>query len=655
MQPIISSPERSADVAPGIPVRFLAEPLRSWSGTLSEYPRNASVAMLFEEIANEHPNAVALVYGDVELTYNELNGRANRLAHRLRLAGVETETLVACCLDRSVEMIVAFLAVLKAGGAYVPLDAAYPKARRDLILEDTSNPLILTTKSLASSLRPNDPSGIIFVDDESEGSPATEQNLQPTAGPTNLAYVLYTSGSTGRPKGVMVEHRGIVRLVRNTNYCHFGPDETFLQFAPPSFDASTFEIWGALLNGSRLVLIPKESSSLADLISAVCKHGVTTLWLTAGLFHLMVEEHPNDLQTLRQLLAGGDVLSPRHVRLFLQHAPATTLINGYGPTENTTFTCCHIMHAGDSFSDSIPIGKPISNTRVYILDENMNPVAPGETGELYAAGDGVARGYLNDPNTTAAKFLTDPFAQEPHERMYRTGDLARWRPDGTIEFLGRMDSQLKILGHRIEPGEIEAVLHRNGHVKQTCVIARTENGSKRLIAYFVPSESGPTPEQLREFAASHVPQHMVPAFFVAVQSFPLSENGKVDRAALAKLELASKPEPAPGGAPSSELERTLAQLWQRILKVQNVGLDDNFFDLGGDSLLLVAVHSNLQKLLQTEIPLTDLFEFSTIRKLARHLSHTESKTAIASDSKERAQRQREAFTRFRSRRSGGES
>jgi non-ribosomal peptide synthetase component F len=313
------------------------------------------------------------------------------------------------------------------------------------------------------------------------------------------------------------------------------------------------------------------------------------------------------------------------------------------------------MHAGDSFSDSIPIGKPISNTRVYILDENMNPVAPGETGELYAAGDGVARGYLNDPDTTAAKFLTDPFAQEPHERMYRTGDLARWRPDGTIEFLDRMDSQLKILGHRIEPGEIEAVLHRNGHVKQTCVIARTENGSKRLIAYFVPSESGPTPEQLREFAASHVPQHMVPAFFVAVQSFPLSENGKVDRAALAKLELASKPEPAPGGAPSSELERTLAQLWQRILKVQNVGLDDNFFDLGGDSLLLVAVHSNLQKLLQTEIPLTDLFEFSTIGKLAQHLGHTESKTAIASDSKERAQRQREAFTRFRTRRSGGES
>jgi amino acid adenylation domain-containing protein len=655
MQPIISSPERSADVAPVMPVRFLPEPLRNWSGTSSEYPRNASVAMLFEEIANEYPSSVALVYGDVELTYKELNRRANRLAHRLRLSGVDTETMVVCCLDRSVEMIVAFLAVLKAGGAYVPVDPAYPKARLDLILDDAGKPLILATKSLASSLRLNSPGGIIFVDDESEGHSATEENLQRSAGPTNLAYVMYTSGSTGRPKGVMVPHRGIVRLVRGTNYCHFGPDETFLQFAPPSFDASTFEIWGALLNGSRLVLMPKESSSLADLVSGVRKHGVTTLWLTAGLFHLMVEEHADDLQTLRQLLAGGDVLSPRHVRLFLEHAPATTLINGYGPTENTTFTCCHIMHAGDSFSDSIPIGKPISNTGVYILDQNMNPVAPGETGELYTAGDGVARGYLNDPDTTAAKFLTDPFVEEPHQRMYRTGDLARWGSDGTIEFLGRMDSQEKILGHRIEPGEIEAALQRHGRVKQACVIARTENAGKRLIAYFVPSDSAPTPEELREFAASQLPQHLVPAFFVALESFPLSEHGKIDRAALANLELASRPGPTAQGAPDSELELALAKLWQRVLKVQNVGLDDNFFDLGGDSLLLVAVHSNLQKLLQTEIPVTDLFEFSTIRKLAQHLGHTESKIATPSDSKERAQRQREAFTRFRGRRSGGDS
>jgi amino acid adenylation domain-containing protein len=655
MPPIISSPDRSAELAPGMRVRFLPEPLRRWAGTSSEYPRAASVATLFEEISSKHPDAVALVQGDVELTYTQLNKRANRLAHRLQSAGVVTETLVACCLDRSIEMIVAFLAALKAGGAYVPLDPMYPEARLDMILEDTGKPLILTTKSQAASLRSFNSTRTILIDDESEGSSATEANPQRSAGPTNLAYVMYTSGSTGRPKGVMVEHRGIVRLVRATNYCHFGPDETFLQFAPPSFDASTFEIWGALLNGSRLVLMPQESSSLEDLARAVRKHRVTTLWLTAGLFHLMVDQHPDGLRTLRQLLAGGDVLSPRHVRRLLEHSPETVLINGYGPTENTTFTCCHPMRAGDSLPDSVPIGRPIFNSRVYILDEDMRPVAPGHAGELYAAGDGLARGYLNDPHTTAAKFLTDPFADDSHQRMYRTGDLARWRPDGTIEFLGRMDSQVKVLGYRIEPAEIESVLQRHGHVKQACVIARTENGSKRLVAYFVPAESGPTPEQLREFAASHLPQHMIPAFFVALESLPLSKHGKIDRAALVNLEIAPKQDHAPAGIPDSDLERALAQLWQRVLSVQHVSLDDNFFDLGGDSLLLVAVHSNLQKLLQREIPLTDLFEFSTIRKLAQHLGRAESQAAVASDSKQRAQQQREAFTRFRGRRPGGGS
>jgi non-ribosomal peptide synthetase component F len=303
----------------------------------------------------------------------------------------------------------------------------------------------------------------------------------------------------------------------------------------------------------------------------------------------------------------------------------------------------------------VPIGRPIANTRVYILDENMSPVAPGQVGELYAAGDGVARGYLNDPELTAAKFLADPFTDLAHERMYRTGDLARWRPDGTLEFLGRIDGQVKIHGHRIEPGEIEVALARHTGVKKVCVVARGENGSKRLAAYFVPATAGPSAEELREFAASYLPQHMVPNFFEALESLPLSENGKVDRAALANRELAAKPQAAHAGALSSELEHTITQLWQRVLNVQAVGLDDNFFDLGGDSLLLLATHSNLQKQLQIEIPLTDLFEFSTIRKLAKHLGQKRSAPAPVSELKDRAQRQREAFTRFRGRRSGGAS
>jgi amino acid adenylation domain-containing protein len=657
MHPITFSPDESANLAPPAAAKSLPEPLRTWCGTQTEYPRSSTVSSIFEEIAGLHPDSIALVQDDIHLTYKDLNQRANRLAYRLQQLGVKPDTLVGCCFERSIDMIVAMLAILKAGGAYVPLESAYPQARLRLILEDVGRPLIVSRKSLASVLFTQDFDRVVLLDDESD-RPSTEvgqQNPGTVAGPRSLAYVMYTSGSTGRPKGVMVEHRGILRLVRETNYCRFGREETFLQFAPMSFDASTFEIWGALLNGGRLVIMPPTSSSLADLVGAIRKYGVTTLWLTAGLFHVMVEEHPEGLQTLRQLLAGGDVLSPSHVRRFLEQAPSTTLINGYGPTENTTFTCCHAMHAGVSLPESIPIGKPISNTRVYLLDENRNPVSPGEIGELYTSGDGVARGYLNDPEATAAKFLFDPFAKEPNERMYRTGDLARWRPDGTLEFLRRVDNQVKILGYRIEPAEIETALQRHEQVKQACVVARSENGSKRLAAYFVPSNSGPTVDELRDFAALQLPQHMVPAFFIALPSLPLSANGKVDRAALSQLRIVSKQEVVKPDNARTEVEHVLVDLWKRVLNVPAVGLDDNFFDLGGDSLLLVAVHFNLQNSMQIEIPVTDLFEFTTIRKLANHLGHAESKSPTFSDTDERAQRQRKAFTRFRGRTSGGGS
>lgn len=655
MPPIIFSSDGTPKLSSAIRGGFLPEPMRTWSGTSTDYPRNATVISLFETISRQNPDNVALIQGDIELTYEELNKRANRLAHRLRLAGVTLETLVPCCLPRSIEMIVAYLAVLKAGGAYMPIDPAYPEARKNFMLEDAGKHVLLTRRSLVPSFQTSDSTQIVIVDDESEAFDlaGSEENPGQIAGPTNLAYVMYTSGSTGRPKGVMIEHRGIVRLVRGTNYCHFGPEETFLQFAPPSFDASTFEIWGALLNGGRLALMPQETSSLQDLLRAVRQYGVTTLWLTAGLFHVMVNEHPEGLQSLRQLLAGGDVLSARHARIFLEHAPETTLINGYGPTENTTFTCCHTMRAGGFLPESIPLGKPVANTRVYILDQDMNPVPPGEIGELYAGGDGVARGYLNSSETDSNKFLSDPFSDQK-QRMYRTGDLARWRNDGAVEFLGRVDDQVKILGHRIEPAEIESAILRHGQVKQVCVAARAENGSKRLVAYFVPAGSPPTVEELRNFVASQLPQPMVPAF-VPLPFLPLSQNGKVDRAALAELDVTSKSEPVATSIPETSLEHALAQLWQRILKVPKVGLDENFFDLGGDSLLLVAVHSNLQKNLNTEIPLTDLFEFPTIRKLAQHLRRTESTSAVPHYMKEIGQRQRGAFTRFRSRRSGGGS
>lgn len=647
----VGNRERGAFVGTELP-----EPLKAWSGTRTEYPREKSVATVFEEIVAASPNQVAVIFEDARLTYGELNCRANRLAHRLQRMGLTPETMVGCCLERSLDLIVALLGVLKAGGAYVPLDPLDPKERLEFLLEDTRTPLVLTQKALASTVLSGRNLPLLTLDQFELSSAKDDANPAAAAGPRSLAYVMYTSGSTGRPKGVMVENRAIVRLVRNTNYCRFGTDEVFLQFAPASFDASTFEIWGPLLNGGRLAIASPRATSLQDLGRLIGEYGVTTVWLSAGLFHLMVEQRLDDLRPLRQLLAGGDVLSSDHVQLFLEKLPHCSLVNGYGPTENTTFTCCHVMGAGERVPDSVPIGRPISNTQVYILDEQLHPVPAGRAGELYAAGDGLARGYLKDPEGTAAKFLKNPFSDGDADRIYRTGDLARWREDGTIEFLGRADYQVKILGYRIEPGEIETVLGKHPGVKQICVVPQTaDNGSKRLVAFYVASEySAACAGELREFASEKLPHYMVPAHFVALPSMPLSPNGKVDRAALSRMIIDSHGGTRTGESSETQLERTLAELWSRVLRA-SVGLDDNFFDIGGDSLLLVAVHSNLQKLLHTEIPITDLFEFTTIRKLAAHISEKEAAVPSFSAVQQQAQRQRDAFARFRETRTGGGS
>ena len=630
----------------------LREPFRTWNETRTDYPRDKTVAQLFEEVAAEYPESVAVTFGCRQLTYRDLNARANRLAHRLRQLGVGPEVMVGCCLERSLELIVALVAVLKAGGAYVPLDPTYPKERFDFLLQDTHAPVMLTQRSVAATALAGRDLSCVHVDDESALAVGNDANPSPASGATNLAYVMYTSGSTGRPKGVMVENRAIVRLVRNTNFCRFGPEEVFLQFAPISFDAATLEVWGPLLNGGRLVVMPPHANSLEALGKIIREQKVTTLWLTAGLFHLMVEQRLEDLKSIRQLLAGGDVLSPRHVRLALENLPECNLINGYGPTENTTFTCCHSMRAGESVPDPIPIGRPISNSQIHILDQQMKPVPPGEAGELFAAGDGVARGYLNNPEATADKFVPDPFVPETGRRLYRTGDMARWREDGTVEFLGRIDNQVKILGYRIEPAEIESALGKHPGVSQLCVVPHVEeSGAKRLVAYYVPaSKQDATPQTLREFLAGKLPNYMIPALFVPLESLPLSANGKVDRSALPSPAAPAQNQPAEKA--KSNLEQTIADLWVRVLPNKNVGLDDNFFDLGGDSLLLVAVHSNLQKALRIEIEVTDLFEFTTVRALARHLEGKTPLRPVLSDAQQQAKKQREFYARERQRRAG---
>ena len=628
--------------------KTLPEPLRSWAGRRTSYPRDATIVQLFEEVAARRPNGIAVACGNVRLTYGELNKRANQLAHSLRRKGVCAETMVGVCLERSAELIVALVGILKAGGAYVPFDSAYPRERLDLMLADTRTPLMVTQESLVGVALGDRKVPTIFLDKDSlEQQAEFNENPSPVSSATSLAYVIYTSGSTGKPKGVLVENRSVVRLVFNTNFCHLTSEEVILQFAPISFDASTFEIWGALLHGAKLIVVPTRTSSLEELAATIREHGVTTLWLTAGLFHLFVDERLEDLRPVRQLLAGGDVLSARHVRRVLEKLPNTTVINGYGPTEGTTFTCCHVMRPGDPVPDSVPIGRPISNTFVYILDAESRPVPAGATGELCAAGDGIARGYLHVPEGATEKFASDPFLHESAARMYRTGDLARWNENGTVEFLGRMDNQVKILGHRVEPGEIEVALGQYPGIRQACVVANLdEAGTKRLVSYHVSAdEVKPTAQELKAFLTAKMPAYMVPSFYVRMAALPLDPNGKVNRSALPKPVAGSQQSPSLESG--SALERSIFDVWRAILRIDRIGLDDNFFDLGGDSLLLVAVHSQLQRLLELDIQVTDLFDFTTVRSLARHLGKRGVIRHSIAAAQEQGQKQREVFARKR--------
>lgn len=641
--PVISESQKSTR---------LAEPLRTWAGCRTEYPRQKTVAQQFEDVVAQFPQKTAVICGARKLTYAELNRSANRIAHRLRQIGVGPETMVGLCVERSTELISAILGILKAGGAYVPFDPAYPRERLDFMLEDTKVPAFVIQQDLVNSAVGDRNVTTVLVEEAvAAGDEEWDSNPPVMTAPDSLAYVMYTSGSTGRPKGVLVENLSILRLVFNTNYCRFGSDEVFLQLAPISFDASTLEIWGALLHGATLVVMPPRTPSLEDIAATLQKYNVTTLWLTAGLFHLFVDEHIEGLAAVKQLLAGGDVLSASHVRRVLDRFPEMTVINGYGPTEGTTFTCCHPMRKGDIVPDNVPIGRPISNSFVYILDENLDPVAPGSTGELCAGGDGISRGYLNE-HATNGRFFSDRFADSPGARMYRTGDLARWNEQGVIEFLGRLDEQIKILGHRIEPGEIEAVLLQHSEIKQACVVAKGETmGEKRLTAYYVPNASAKLPAHgIKDFLALKLPAYMLPASYVELSALPLDPNGKVDRSAL--------PMPAIGaGKPSTEnadsqLEQTLVDIWKRVLQLEHVGLDENFFDLGGDSLLIVAAHSQLKKALGREIEVTDLFDFTTVRTLAKHLFAALPEQPSFTAVQTLAQKQREAFAKQRTSKGG---
>ncbi|MDQ3942418.1 MAG: amino acid adenylation domain-containing protein, partial [Actinomycetota bacterium] len=641
LEGIVADPERRLSDLPLLTEAERHRLLVEWNDTTTKYPRDRCVHELFEEQAERTPEAIAVVFEDERLTYRELNRLANRLARHLRKLGVGSEVPVGLCVERSVEMVVGLLGILKAGGAYVPLDPSYPKERLSFMIEDAQAPVVLTQERLVGGL-PRHAARLLCLDADWPliVREECEENLVSEAKADNLAYVMYTSGSTGVPKGVMVEHRPVVRLVQNTNYLQFRPDDVFLQFAPLSFDASTLEIWGPLLNGGRLALAPPDHLSLAELAAIIRRHEVTTLWLTAGLFHQLVDAEPAALSGVRNLLAGGEVLSPTHVRKALHRLPKVRLINGYGPTENTTFTCRLPMSSVSPPPEgSVPIGRPISNTRVYILDARLRPVPIGVVGELYAGGEGVARGYLSRPELTAEKFIPDPFSDEPGARLYRTGDLARYLPDGNIEFLGRIDHQVKIRGFRVEPGEVEAVLGQHPEVREAVVVAREDAlGEKQLVTYIVPArQRAPKGGELRGRLKEKLPEYMVPSAFMVLEALPLTPNGKVDRRALPAPDPSSFRAENAYAPPRTPVEETLAAIWTEVLGVEQVGIHDDFFELGGHSLLATQVVSRLRDALRVELPLRYLFETSTVAEVAERIAAvrrsdpTPSMAALGSD------------------------
>ncbi len=625
LEGIVENPERKISELPLLTEAEKHQLLVEWNDTKREYPKDKCIHELFEEQAEKTPDAIAVVFEDEQLTYRELNGKANQLAHYLRKLGVEPGVLVGICVERSLEMVIGLLGILKAGTAYVPLDPQYPKERLKFMLEDTRASIIVTQRRLRDRL-PSHEATVVYLDDETAWATEPDENPVAAIRPENLLYVMYTSGSTGTPKGVSVVHRGVVRLVKNTDYAELTSDEVFLQFAPISFDASTFEIWGALLNGAKLIVFPPHTPSLEELGRFIESYRVTTLWLTAALFHQMVDGHLSRFKGVRQLLAGGDVISVRHVEKCLHELRNCRLINGYGPTENTTFTCCYPMPDPKQVGHSVSIGRPIANTQVYVLDVRGNPAPVGVPGELYIGGDGLARGYLNQPELTREKFVPNPFSDEPGARLYRTGDLVRYRSDGTIEFLGRLDHQVKIRGFRVELGEIEAVLSQHPTVRETVVIIREEvMGEKRLVAYVVPSqEPAPSTSALRGFVQQKLPDYMIPSRFVFLDSLPLTPNGKIDRRTLPVPSEARDDCGSSYVAPHETVELQLVDIWEQLLGIHPIGTRDNFFDLGGHSLLAVRLVAEIEKAFGKNIPLAALFQAPTIEQLASTVHSPES-------------------------------
>ncbi len=604
------------------------EMMCQWNETKVDYPGEKTVISLFEEVAATRKEANALIWDGGKMSYTELKSMADHIAQHLAAKGVTEGSRVGLFLDRSAERIAAILGILKLGAAYVPLDPEYPEERLDLILEDSGTSIVVTQGSLLPRL-PKHCETVIDVQVATHGELGQPFPQTFAGDSTKTAMcVMYTSGSTGNPKGAVYAHKGLIRAVCNINYCDLNPDETILHTSSICFDVSTFEMFGALLNGGTLAIPPAEPLSLGTISDCIANLNVTTLWLTSGLFQLMVEEQVEAFSGVRQLLTGGDIVPVSHSARLMKAHPELQLINCYGPTENTTFSTAHPVSKSDLARKALPVGRPISNSSVWILDQNNVPVAPGVAGELCCGGDGVCLGYLNNPELTDEKFFTIKLGENrPAERLYRSGDLCRNRADGTIEFIGRIDHQVKIRGFRVEPGEIEICLSSNPMVGQCKVIAYGEGATeKSLIAYVSPFNGHrPTPEELRDFSLSKLPAYMVPATCVVMDELPVNTNGKIDTRALPLPEIiqAREEESSEGFAP---VEARLSALWVKTLKVQQIDRNDDFFALGGHSLLGMKLFAQIQREFDLSLPLSVLFKHPTVRLLAAEI---QSRTGVS--------------------------
>ena len=582
--------------------------LNKTNNTQTVYEKNKTVTELFEEQVEKTPNKIAVTFNDTKLTYKELNNRANQLANYMKANyNIQNNDKVAIFVKKSLESIISIIATIKLGAIFVPIDIEYPQDRIDYILKDSNAKLILTMKEyqekLASDIQR------LNIDIENNVIYQTKNNVNPRVNikAEDLIYIMYTSGSTGRPKGVMVKHRNVVRLVKNTNYIDFSKCSRILQTGSIVFDACTFEIWGALLNGLSLYIIKK--SELLDtkiLEKYLLDNKIDTLWLTAPLFNQLSEENPYMFRKVKFLLTGGDVLSPRHINMVKDANPNITLINGYGPTENTTFSCCFTIDK--KYETSIPIGKPIANSTVYIVSKNGKIQPEGVPGELWVGGDGVGKGYLNREDLTAEKFIKNPFGSGI---IYKTGDLVKLLPDGNIEFIGRIDNQVKIRGFRVEISEIDNVIKQYPEISKLFTLVKEINGSKVLITYFT-SDRKLNVQDIVLYMQERLPLYMIPQYMMQLDMLPLTINGKVDKSQLPIPKIETKTKYV---APENEVQKQLCNIWCKIFNIKKVGILDNFFELGGDSLLAIKLQTEALKS-NININYSDVFEYQTIKTLS---------------------------------------